>query len=389
MECGAEVNRMPGPVTIAFPFAGGPIGGSHISAIKLIKGLDRREFRPLVFLHKCEGATVDLLTSEGIAFESAPSPDCFDPAAPGWFRQLASAPRLTMLLERFLRHRGVRIVHTNDGPMHATWAMPARLAGAKLLWHHRGNPRAAGLRFLAPWLASRVVSVSRFASPQPGLISAANRCSIVHSPFDTALATRDMPAADGHAEMGLAPGTRLLGFFGHLIDRKRPLLFVETIAAIMARNPRWPVAGLMFGEALEPGLDTQVLALAAKLGVADRIHLMGFRTPAEPWLKLCDALVVTAVDEPYGRTIIEAMLVGTPIVAAASGGNLEAIRHFETGLLVPPDQPEAFADAILALLEEPVATAALTAAARTEALSRYGIDRHVRSISNIYRRLAA
>lgn len=388
-----------GPVTVAFPFVGGAVGGSHISAVKLIKGLDPCEFRPLVVLHRAEAPTIELLQSEGIAFERAPTTECFDPAGPDKLRQLAAVPRLTLMLERFLRQRNVRIVHTNDGPMHATWAMPARLAGAKLLWHHRGNPRAAGLRFLAPWLANRVVSVSRFASPLPGLISASNRNSVVHSPFDTSIAeaaTLDERAEAAAmapwvemAQLGLPPGARLLGFFGHLIDRKRPIQFVETVAAITARCPSMPVAGLMFGEALEPGLDVAVMERARQLGVEDRIRLMGFRTPPEPWLDACDVLVVTAVDEPYGRTLVEAMLLGTPVVAAASGGNIEAIRHGETGVLVPADRPEAFANAIIALLEEPMAAAALAATARTEALARYGIAGHVQSISDIYRQLAA
>lgn len=403
------------PVTIAFPFMGGIVGGSHISAIKLIKGLDPREFKPLVILHRCEGPTVELLRAEGIAFEAAPI-DCIDLSSPGRLRQLLAAPGMAWTLGRFLRDRNVKIVHTNDGPMHATWAIAARLAGAKLLWHHRGNPRAAGLRFVAPWLADRVVAVSKFASPAPGLISAANRCSVVHSPFDigplntgalntgalntgpfdpgvfaaTAAATAAGSSIDAQiAALDLPPGAILLGFFGHFVDRKRPLQFVEAIAAIVARRPRLVVVGLMFGEVLEPGLDAKVLARAKKLGIADNIRLMGFRTPPEPWLARCELLVVTAVDEPYGRTIIEAQLLGTPVVAAASGGNIEAIRHMETGVLVPPDRPAAFANAIIALLEDPPAARQLAATARAEAMTRYGIDGHVRSISDIYRQLAA
>lgn len=379
------------PVTIAFPFAGGIVGGSHISAIKLIKGLDPLEFKPLVILHRCEGPTAELLRAEGIPFEAAPI-DCFDLSAPGRLRQMLATPGMAWTLGRFLRHRDVKIVHTNDGPMHATWAIAARLAGAKLLWHHRGNPRAAGLRFVAPWLANRVVAVSSFASPAPGLISAANRCSVVHSPFDTTIAAprASVPSIDAElAALDLPPGAILLGFFGHFVDRKRPLQFVEAVAAVIARRPRLVVVGLMFGEVLEPGLDAKVMARARKLGIADNIRLMGFRTPPEPWLERCELLVVTAVDEPYGRTIIEAQLLGTPVVAAASGGNIEAIRDMETGVLVPPDRPAAFANAIISLLENPATARKLAATARDEALLRYGIDGHVRSISDIYRQLAA
>jgi glycosyltransferase involved in cell wall biosynthesis len=380
-------------VTIAFPFAGGAIGGSHISAVKLIKGLDRSEFDPIVMLHRCMGPTVELFQSEGIAYQQAPSLDYFDPAAPARWRQLASLPRQALRLARFLRQSGVDIVHTNDGPMHATWALPARLAGAELLWHHRGNPRAAGLRYLAPWLATRVVSVSRFASPPPGVVSAAGRCTIVHSPFDTdvAKAPQAVPAASAAelAAAGVPADARLLGYFGNFINRKRPVEFVETVAAIAARRPDLPVVGLMFGEALEPGLEALMLQRAADLGISDRIRVMGFRSPPEPWLQLCELLVVTAVDEPYGRTIIEAMLLGTPVVAAASGGNTEAIRHLKTGVLVPADDPGAFADAIIALLDDPAAARALAVAAQEEAMTRYGIDGHVRAISEIYREMAA
>src|SRR3546814_13746111 len=79
---------------------------------------------------------------------------------------------------RFLRSKNVAIVHSNDGRTHATWALPARLAGAKLLWHHRGNPGARGLRFAAPLLANEVVAVSRFALPRPGLFSAASKAEV-------------------------------------------------------------------------------------------------------------------------------------------------------------------------------------------------------------------
>jgi glycosyltransferase involved in cell wall biosynthesis len=132
-----------------------------------------------------------------------------------------------------------------------------------------------------------------------------------------------------------------------------------------------------------------MLQRAADLGISDRIRVMGFRSPPEPWLQLCELLVVTAVDEPYGRTIVEAMLLGTPVVAAASGGNTEAIRHLKTGVLVPADDPGAFADAIIGLLDDPATARALAVTAQEEAMTRYGIDGHVRAISEIYRDMAA
>ncbi|MBC9031380.1 hypothetical protein IAG41_03150 [Sphingomonas sp. JC676] len=64
---------------------------------------------------------------------------------------------------------------------------PARLTGARHIWHRRGNPRARGLRYLAPFPAHRMICVSRFATPSPGFLSANRKSSVVFSPFDTAL----------------------------------------------------------------------------------------------------------------------------------------------------------------------------------------------------------
>jgi glycosyltransferase involved in cell wall biosynthesis len=66
------------------------------------------------------------------------------------------------------------------------------------------------------------------------------------------------------------------------------------------------------------------------------VKLMGYRSPGPFWIAACDQLVVPAVGEPFGRTLVEAMLVGTPVVAARSGGNMEALEG-GMGLLVEPD----------------------------------------------------
>jgi glycosyltransferase involved in cell wall biosynthesis len=95
-------------------------------------------------------------------------------------------------------------------------------------------------------------------------------------------------------------------------------------------------------------------------------------------------LLVPAVEEPFGRSLIEAMLLGTPLIAADSGGNPEIIRHGETGYLVPPDDPDAFALRTLDLLEDDVARARVAAHARQDAVARFGMQRHAQSIMQIY-----
>ena len=371
------------PAVVCFPFVGDLVGGSHRSAAKLIQNLDRQRYQPMVVLHRAGGDVAALFRAEGIAVESAPSESALEGGSIGAAATFVVTQ--TLRFARFLRARGVRIVHTNDGGTHATWALPTRLAGAKLLWHHRKDPGAKGLRYLAPLAAHRVVSVSRFAAPRPGPFSAARKCTIVHSPFDSAAAPIDRAAARRPLveELRFPPGTLVVGFFGNLVARKRPLVFVDAIAEIRARAPGLPVAGLIFGHDQE-GLAAAVRDRAAARGIADCVRLMGFRYPPEPWIAACDVHLVPAVDEPFGRTLIEAMLLGTLVVAAASGGNIEAIRDGATGYLAPPDDAAAFAEKILRLGTDPERRRAIADAARRDAQARFGLRQHAEAIMAVY-----
>jgi glycosyltransferase involved in cell wall biosynthesis len=371
------------PVVVAFPFVGRLVGGSHLSATKLIQSLDRRRYQPMVALHQPESPLADMLRKAGIAFEPAPSARYLDGAS--LWRDAGFVLSQTLRFARYLRDRGVRIVHTNDGFSHATWALPTRLAGARLLWHHRKDPDARGLRYLARWAADRVVAVSQFAAPKPGLFSPARKATVVHSPFDT-----DAPAVDRASarqslleELGCGPDARVVGFFGNLMARKRPLLFVDTIAEMRTRAPHLAFAAPMFGADRE-NLAQAIRDRARARGVADCIHIMGFRYPPERWLAACEMLLVPAVDEPFGRTLIEAMLLGTVVVAARSGGNPEAIRDGITGCLVPADDAAAFAARTLGLLAAPAVMAALADAARRDALGRFGLRQHAEAIMRLY-----
>jgi glycosyltransferase involved in cell wall biosynthesis len=366
---------------VIFPFMGRELGGSHISARGLIRGLDRRRFRPVLVMQHGDGPVYENFQSEDADIRVGPSIAEFAPGKAfgtgAALRALLSARRLAT----YLRSLDAAIVHCNDGRTNAVWSLPAKFSGAKLIWHNRGNPEARGLRYIAPFLPDRVISVSQFASPRPGLFSAATKNDVVYSPFDVTIDVDRTRAREALvAELGVSPDMPLIGYFGLLIDRKRPLLFVETLARLQSSRP---AIGLFFGEAYE-GLAEKCAARAQELGIADRIRFMGFRSPGSQWIAACDLLLVTAIDEPFGRTLIEAMLVGTPVVATASGGNIEAIRDGETGLLAPAEDAAEIAAQAARLLKDRALAAAIAGKAQGEARAKFGERRHADAVMAIY-----
>ena len=380
---------------VAFPFVGDEVGGSHISAVGLIRALDRTKYRPLVILHRPGKSLEAYLTERGLPFIKSPDVAVMSPrfshGVTGMFVRGFDYARTTAVLSLFLREHHVDIVHTNDGQMHATWALATRLSGARLLWHHRGDPGAFGVNVVAPVLANHIVMVSRYVQPTRPILPISHKLSVLHSPFDhpALLPDREACRCEFVRELGLPEETRFVGYIGGLVDRKRPVKFIEAVHAFLQRFPDFPLVGLIFGKASPdlPNPEPAMHSRAVELGVESRIKMMGFRAPVEPCISALDALLVPAINEPFGRTLIEAMLLETPVIATRHGGNVEAIIDDATGFLVEPEKPEAFVDPLAKLLMKAGEHHRIRSAARECALAKYGTRAHVEGMSLLYERI--
>lgn len=386
---------MPNPIRVFFPYVGGDqIGGSHISSLSLVAALDRARFEPIIALHRESGDLGEYISSLGLDYQLITEP-CI--IAPSYSRSDsdASLPKyLTRSVPRFVRilkELNIDIVTTNDGRMHANWALPARLAGTRFVWYHRQGPDASGINKIAPIFANKILSVSEFARPIKPIRPIDDRFEVVRSPFDF---SSDPPEhSTCHAalcsELGLPENAVLLGYFGLLNTRKRPDHFVRAVAEISAAIPDRPVHGVVFGqeETADIGLADTCHDLARTLGITEQVRLMGHRSPIAEAMAGVDALLVTALGEPFGRTLIEAMHLGTPVVATNHGGNPEAIENGRSGFLVDPYDPSAFVDPVRQLLESPDLKKSVTAAARDNVHQSMSRDVHVARVSSIYESL--
>lgn len=381
-----------GKVRIFFPFVGGDlIGGSHHSALQLAAHLDPDRFEPIIALHNEAGALGEYVNALGLSYRIVKDPPVFAAnisravlaaTLPGYLAR--SVPRLVGLLHDL----DVQIVHTNDGRMHSSWALPAKLARIPHVWHHRQDPDAQGVNRLAPLVADRILSVSHFARPSRPILPIDSRFAVIRSPFDFSSAPPDRQSCHDAlcAELGVARSAVLLGYFGVLTTRKRPEHFVRAVAAVSKALPDRAVHGLIFGASKDSGPDIagDCRSLATQLGVSDTVHLMGYRSPAAPAMAGMDALLITALSEPFGRTLIEAMHLGTPVVATDHGGNPEAITNGKTGFLVDPDDAEGFVEPVLRLVRDPVLVHQITSSARCNVHESMGLACHVASVSAVY-----
>ncbi|MEE8501320.1 MAG: glycosyltransferase [Kiloniellales bacterium] len=366
---------------VCIPFPGDTVGGSHLSALLLARSLPAR-YRAVIVLHQ-EGRLARLLHREDIGYELLPLPAGYVGSRKGALGHAVVMGRNMPPLLRFLRRHRIDLVHGHDGRVNQTWAIPARLAGRAVIWHQRSKHRPSRLAGASMRRAHRVIAISRFvAASLPPLPD--RHVRVVANPCDLDAGNIDRRAARAAlaGELNCAPERPLIAFVGNMTEQKRPGIFVECAARILKDGEPQPLF-LLFG-ADRDGRQARLEARAAELSLGDRIRFMGFRNPAERVIAGCDLLIAPAVEEGFGRTLIEAMTVGTPIVAARSGGHVEALDDGRTGVLVPADDASAFAAASSALLVDPARAAAMAERAKQDALSRFSVERHVERICAIY-----
>ncbi len=195
---------------------------------------------------------------------------------------------------------------------------------------------------------------------------------------------RFAPARDGRTALPEArfdPGTVVIGSVTRFSAIKDPLNLVNAFIAAR-RDPTGAALRLvMLGDG-ELRRDAQRLLLEAGLGTD--AWLPGSRDDIPQLLRALDVFVLGSAREGISNTVLEAMASGLPVIASATGGNLELIEEGVSGCLVPPRDPAALARALLAYCAEPGVRAAQGAAARTRAVGSYSMRRMLESYQALY-----
>ena len=368
---------------VCFPFVGDSLGGSHMSTLLLIEGLARSRYEPVLVVHE-EGPLTAHLKARDIPFELLPLPT-YAGEAPNVISIAADMLRNVPRLAGFMRRHGIDIVHGNDFRMNLTWSAGAKLTGRPFVWHQRAMPYSSSPRWRAiNLLADHVIHISEAVARA---MPAAGRTPTSIIPDPVALPQEELSREAAKAaiarELGFDPSARVIGLVGRLVRLKRADTFVMASARLARQLSAASFAFVLLGQD-EEEIAPDLHDLARSMGIEKQVYFAGFRNPIERWIRGMDVLMATSEWEGFGRTLIEAMAVGTPVVASRVAGHIEIIDHEHTGLLVSPGDPDAFATAAHRVLTEPSLAVALAEAGRACVLERYAVERHVQRIVSIY-----
>ena len=240
---------------------------------------------------------------------------------------------------------------------------------------------------IAVTLANRLAAVviANSQATQSAVIAAGGRATlsqVVYNGFNPALYRAAMCHRQQiRPELGFTAPEFVVGHFSRLAPWKGQHLLIEALT-----HCDRAIGAILVGDALfgEKDYVQQLKQQVKDLQLEDRVRFLGFRSDVADLMAACDLVAHTSTaPEPFGRTIVEAMLCGTPVVAAAAGGAIELVEDGVTGWLVTPGDPLKLATIIQQCYDRPDRAMAMARTAQTQASQRFDLNAIDRQLEQI------
>jgi glycosyltransferase involved in cell wall biosynthesis len=283
------------------------------------------------------------------------------------------SPKFAGWLAHTLRRHRVDLAHSHEFTMAVYGAWAARRAGvAHLFTMHGGRyyahrlQRRIALR-LAAFLSKSVVAVSKVLAGHlaKDLWIRPSRMDIIPNGVRYAPVVR----SSLREELRLLSSDQLVVTVGNLYPVKGHTHLLDAVALLATRYPGLHVAVAGRGE-----LEHQLRERARTLHIGDRFHLLGLRSDIANVLTAADVFVLPSLSEGVPLALLEAMFAGRPVVATTVGEVPTVLDGGRAGVLVPPENPAALANALAELLADPTRARQLGVAAQARATAVYSFD---------------
>ncbi|WP_449062599.1 glycosyltransferase family 4 protein [Planomonospora algeriensis] len=284
------------------------------------------------------------------------------------WRTARTLPGLVALLRR--TRPAALYVSTVTIPL---WLVAGRLAGVRVVCH--AHEAEEGIPRLLRHLLATPVRLAHHVVANSG----ACRRTLVEGgvrPGRVAVIYNGVAGPAEVAPVRPAPEGRLV-LTGRLSPRKGTDVAVRAVRELRSRGR--DVSLTLVGSVF-PGYEWFEEELRTLAGQDGAVTFAGFRDEVWPHFAEADIVLVPSREEPFGNVAVEGMLAGRPVIASAVQGLAEIMSEEGVGVLVPPDDPAALADAVEALLDDWPRATETAGRGRASAEARFSLDRYRRDV---------
>ena len=371
----------------------GEMSGAERSLLTLLEGLPDG-VSPLL---ACPGGPLaNAASSLGIPIEPVAGTDASLRLHPvGTPRAIGEIVASAWRVRSIARRIGADLVHGNSVRSGLIAALAKRLGGPPVVVAvHDHLPPARISRLVERTIAlnaDMAFACSRYVAEPFLRLGTSLPVRVVYNPIDLErFSPTVMERAAARSRLGFPESDVLLGLIGQVTPWKAQDDAVRMLAALKEHHPEVRlllVGSPKFSSARfdNQGFARHVKDLIASLGVEEYIVWLGERADIPEILRALDIVLVPSWEEPFGMAVIESMAMEVPVVATSVGGATEVVTPPENGLLLPPRQPDRWAEAIGNLVEEPGLRASMGRAARQRVADFLTVESYVERILSGYR----
>jgi glycosyltransferase involved in cell wall biosynthesis len=298
---------------------------------------------------------------------------------------------LPLALYRLFRTERIDILHTHNFSPLLYAAIPARLAGVKVLVHTehaRTKFPDAKRRMVAERWLSYVVDIITAVSPQVkrDLVDyekiSPDRVQLIWNGIDTAPVASSVNLPDLRRALGIVRESHIVGVCCRLTAQKGVIHLLRAVPAILAKHP--DTVFLVVGDG---DLRGELEQAAADLRFPGKVIFTGFRSDVSDILRILDLYVLPSLYEGTPLGLLEAMLARKVVIATKVGSNSEIIEDGISGRVVEPGCPDQLADAINDVLSNPGERERMAGLAYERVRSKFSLDRMMGEYDILYQTL--
>lgn len=350
------------------------IGGGEISLLTLLKGLDREVWSPILVVPG-EGRVAEYGLAMHIPTHVMPMPSCRWPNA---------AMRAGIsLLRRLIADCRAELVHANGSRAMVYAALARRTTKARTVWHVRVADSDGLLDRLLAASADRIIVNSHAVGSRFQFVPQ-DKLVCIHNGIDPADYDA-VPAADlisFRRSYGIPADAPVVVSVGRFVPYKGYRFLIQAARRLADRLPE--IHWLLVGDGEER---SSLERLTKDLGLERTLHFTGWLSRPQLALAAGQVFVLPSLGEHFGRVLLEAMAMRKAVVATNAGGAREIVKAGYTGVLVPPSDSQALAEAVQGLLANRPLADYLGANGRHRVETCFTLDRHLQAVGNLYRSL--
>jgi glycosyltransferase involved in cell wall biosynthesis len=350
------------------------IGGSETLARRLALGLRCRRYVSSLYAVHGDGPLADILRADGIPCRAFSRKGKWDPGP------------LVRLVQQF-RADGTKVVHTHHLGQLLYGGLAGRWAGCRVIhteheYYSLRRPRAQQLLRVLTHLADRVTAVAEpvksFLEGTVGL--PASKLITIQNGVEVHRYEAAIP--HDREEWDLKNSDVIIGCVARLSPEKGHTVLLRAFRKVISRHPVARLVLIGDGEERE-----RLQHLADDLRIGHFVRFLGLRADVPEVLAACDLFTLPSIQEGFPMVILEALAAGKAVIASEVGAIPDVIRHGATGMLVPPGDADALADALCVLIEDEGPRQRLGQNGRELVREAYDFERTVGQYDELYQRV--